>query len=92
MTETDWLNHPSLQGMNPKKKEILSLLIEKTKGKPFMQALPLIMAAQQELKNHNLSFDEKEQDLIFDLLSQDLSPEEKARVLQMRQYASKAFP
>lgn len=88
MTENEWLNHPSFIGMDPKKKEILTLLIQNTKGKSLTQALPLIMATRQELSKHNLSFDEQEQNLLFDVLSQDLSPQEKARVNKMRQLSS----
>lgn len=88
MTENEWLNHPSFKGMDSKKKEILTLLIQNTKGKSLTQALPLIMATRQELSKHNLSFDEQEQNLLFDVLSQDLSTQEKARVNKMRQLSS----
>lgn len=89
MTENEWLNHPSFKEMDSKKKEILTLLIQNTKGKTLTQALPLIMATRQELSKHDLSFDEHEQDLIFEALSQDLSPQEKAQVMKMRQLAMK---
>lgn len=85
MTESEWLNHPSIKDMDPKKKEILILLIQNTKGKSLTQSLPLIMAAIKELQNHNLSFSETEQNLLFDILSQDLSPQEKAQAMKLKQ-------
>lgn len=89
MTENEWLDHPSFKGMDSKKKEILTLLIQNTKGKSLTQALPLIMATRQELSKHNLSFDDHEQDLIFEALSQDLSPKEKTQVMKIRELSMK---
>lgn len=89
MTENEWLDHPSFKSMDSKKKEILTLLIQNTKGKSLTQALPLIMATRQELSKHNLSFDDHEQDLIFEALSQDLSPQEKAQVKKIRELSMK---
>lgn len=88
MTENEWLNHPAMQNMDSKKKEILILLIQNSKGKSLRQSLPLIMAANQELNKHNLSFSKQEQDLMFELLSEDLSPEDKDKAAKMRQLAS----
>ena len=89
MTENEWLDQPSFKSMDSKKKEILTLLIQNTKGKSLTQALPLIMATRQELSKHNLSFDDHEQDLIFEALSQDLSPQEKAQVKKIRELSMK---
>lgn len=86
MNETSWLEHPALKDMDPEKKKILLALISNTKGKPMTQTVPLIIAAMDGLKKKGLSFNETERELIFDILSQDLSPSEKMKVQKLKSF------
>lgn len=86
MDVTSWLNHPALKDMEPEKKKILLALISSTQGKPMTQSAPLILSTMDELKRKGLTFQDTEKELIFDILSQDLSPAEKKKVEKIKSF------
>lgn len=86
MDVTNWLDHPALKDMEPEKKKILLALISSTQGKPMTQSAPLILSAMDELKRKGLTFQNSEKELIFDILSQDLSPAEKKKVQTIKSF------
>lgn len=86
MDVTNWLDHPALKDMEPEKKKILLALISSTQGKPMTQSAPLILSAMDELKRKGLTFQYSEKELIFDILSQDLSPAEKKKVQTIKSF------
>lgn len=65
--DNNWLNHPSLQGMEPEKKKIIQDFIKETKGKPMEVGMQAMMKANEKLKAQNLSLTENESELISNI-------------------------
>lgn len=84
MIQENWMEHPSLKNMDTRKKEILKEIMEKAKGQPINQSLPILLNAQAQLKSQSLSFTQEETTAIMLLLSQNLSPEEHVKVERMK--------
>lgn len=71
--------------MHPMKAQIMKELEEKAAGKGMKSSAPLIMEAMQKLKANNLSFTPEEISVMMEVLTKDMSPEEKQRVEMMKQ-------
>lgn len=84
MDSISWLDHPSLQTMDVRKKQLLIDLITESAGKPMAQAFPILMTTQNKLKENGLSFTHEESALIMALLSKDLTPTEKSKLEAMK--------
>lgn len=82
--DTDWLDRSEFASMNPLKKKILSDFILSVQNKSIPQAIPLLMHAKEELSKNNLSFTEAESSLIFEILSLNLSKEDRTRLEKLR--------
>ncbi len=70
--------------MHPTKLEVMKELVEKMEGKPMKMAAPLLLEAANRLKKENLSFTPEESAVLIEILSKDMSPEEKAKVEMMK--------
>lgn len=84
MADTDWLNHPSLKNMSHHKKEILLNLIKQADGKSAAETIPILMATQQQMNQQGVKFSPQEQNAMFSILSEKLSPQEKQRFDAMK--------
>lgn len=89
MTETSWMDHPSMKNLDPRKKEIILDLIKETNGKPLNKSLPSLLSAQSRLKALGLSFTPEETTTIMAILTQGLSPQDMAKVNAMRKMMDK---
>ena len=72
------------KNMHPVKVKVMKELADKMEGRQMKDAPPLIMDAMNQLKRHNLSFSPEESAMLIEILSRDMSPEEKARVEMMK--------
>lgn len=88
MAQENWMEHPALKNMDPRKKAILKEIMEESKGKPMNQSLPILLNAQAKLKAQSLSFTQEESTTIMLLLTQNLSPEDHEKVERMRTFMS----
>ena len=86
MNTSNWTNNPAWNALAPEKKEILQNLISQTRGLPPSQALPHLLQAQSRLREKNLSFTQKETDLLLQVFSSGLSPKEKATFETLRHF------
>ena len=66
--------------MHPVKLQVMKELAENMQGKSMKDAAPLLMAATTKLKNHNLSFSPEESKVLLEILTRNMSPQEKAKV------------
>lgn len=73
------------QNMHPLKVQIIKELEEKAAGKGMKSSAPLIMEAMQKLKANNLSFSQEEVSVLLEIMTKDMSSEEKQRVEMMKQ-------
>lgn len=77
MPNADWMENPALIKMDPRKKKIIKNLMRQSKGIPLNQSLPLIMDTQRQMQMQGLSFTPDERDILFAILSTDMTPQEK---------------
>ena len=75
--------------MHPVKIQVIKELTTKMKGKQMKEAAPLLMAATRQLKEHNLSFTPEEAGVLLEILTKDMTPQEKAKVEMMKNVVKK---
>ncbi len=80
MKEYSWLKHPAIENIDPAKLAFLISYAETTKGKTSDQMLPLLMQANASMKAQNLSFSKEEQDLLIEVLTEDMSKEDRKKL------------
>lgn len=73
------------RNMHPLKVQIIKELEEKATGKGIKNTAPLIMEAMQKLKANNLSFSQEEVSVLLEVMTKNMSSEEKQRVEMMKQ-------
>lgn len=74
-----------LKNMHPMKVQIIRELEKKAEGKGMKSLMPLIMEAMQKLRANNLSFSQEEVSVLLEIMTKDMSSEEKQRVEMMKQ-------
>lgn len=89
MSQSIFDQHDIFKTMNPIKVQVMKELAENMKGKQMKDAAPLLMAASNKLKNNNLSFTPEEAGVLMEILTKDMSPQEKARVEMMKNIVRK---
>lgn len=87
--DTQWLNHPSLQKMDPAKKAIMLEFIKETEGKPMDKAMKSVATANAKLKALNLSFTQEETNLITEILMSRMSPAQRTQAEMMKNMMNK---
>lgn len=80
MKNNSWINNPALNSMHPRKREILIELMGEADGKSLHQCVPIILKANTKIKSAGLSFSKEESDLIMDIITADMNPQEKAKL------------
>lgn len=84
MKESNIFDHPKLKYMDLRKKKILINLVTEAKGKPLTKCLPYIMKANTSLRSEGLSLTQEETNILMELLTKDMSPEELQRFDMMK--------
>jgi hypothetical protein len=92
MSDMSWIHNPQLNSLHPIKRQIITELVQEAEGKNINQAMPLLMKANTKLKQEGMTFNTEETALIMELLTKDMTPEEKARVESMKQMILKMKP
>ena len=70
--------------MDPVKIQVMKELAEQMEGKALKDAAPVIMAARNKLKQQGKSFTPEETALLLEILTKDMTPQEKAKVEMMK--------
>ncbi|OLR60319.1 hypothetical protein BHF70_03085 [Anaerostipes sp. 494a] len=81
-----WKNHPALKQIDPRKLEIMELLIKQCQGKSLETILPDLMAASSRMSEQGLSFTNEETAIIIDALKSNMSPQEQQRIDMLRNF------
>lgn len=68
------------QGMDENKIEFIKNFAQKEKPKNMSDAMPFLLANMNLAKKQNIQFTNTEIKLIAEILTKDLSPEEKAKI------------
>ncbi|MDD3184455.1 MAG: hypothetical protein PHD70_06155 [Anaerostipes sp.] len=64
----NWYNNPKLVNLEPRKKELIKLLVTEFQGKDMSTILPNLMAVSKSLSNENISFTNEEIALILEVI------------------------
>lgn len=89
MSQSIFEQYDIFKTMHPVKIQIMKELVDNMQGKSMKEAAPLLMTAMQQLKGHNLSFTPEETKILMEILTKDMSPQEKAKVEMMKQAVNK---
>ena len=73
-------NDPRLKNMHPLKTEILLRLSNSQSTMTPEQMLPQLMEINKELQKRDLSFSRSESEIVLDVLSEGMSPQEKQKI------------
>ena len=84
MKDLSWIKHPAMEHIDPRKLAILVDLANEAEGKPLDQSLPFIMNANTKLRAQNLSFSKEENELLVEVLSKDMSLQDKMKLDMMK--------
>lgn len=87
MNIEDLASNPLLKDINPQKIQILGEILSQAGNKNTNELLPYFMAASQKASSMGVAFSNQETDLIIDLLTQNMSDAEKARINSIRKLA-----
>lgn len=79
----DWMNNPSLSGIDPAKMALLQSLLAQGKGKAPNDMMSFLMGAANTSKQKGLQFTQDEMDMIVDVLKKGRSPQEVAKMNKM---------
>lgn len=82
--DMSFLNNETLKNMAPEKVQVMKELAEAATGKSLKETAPLIMKANQKLQSMNMSFTKEETTVLLEVLTKDMSPQEKAKVEMMK--------
>lgn len=90
MSQSMFDKYDIFKTMHPIKIQIMKELLENMQGKNMKDAAPLLMKAMSQLKSHNMSFTPEETRILLEILTKDMSPQEKAKVEMMKNVVKKA--
>lgn len=80
MSDENWMNNPSLNGIDPEKLQMLSALAQQAQGKNQSELLPFLMNAASQSQSGNLSFNSAEADAIISVMKMGKSPQEIQKI------------
>ena len=70
--------------MDPVKIQVMKELAEQMEGKALKDAAPVMMAASNKLHQQGKSLTPEETALLLEILTKDMTPQEKAKVEMMK--------
>ena len=70
-------NSDVYKNMHPKKRQIIEELVKNTNGRKLKDCAPAIMMAVRRMNNDGLTFDRAESECMMNILTSNMSPEEK---------------
>ncbi|MCI8311333.1 MAG: hypothetical protein HFI12_03790 [Lachnospiraceae bacterium] len=83
MNIPEWFQDPRMKDISPDKLTFLLNLAKQIEGKNQKQAMPVLMGAVASASRQNLQFTPEEFQLIFEIMKEGKSPEEKKKMDEM---------
>lgn len=84
MSDSSWMNNPSLKNIDPAKLQMLMSASEQTAGKNQNELLPFLMAAASQSRSNGMTFSADETDAIIEVLKMGKSQEEITKIEKIR--------
>jgi hypothetical protein len=79
------VNNPLLQSMSSEKMQFLMNFANSKKPGNFKDMMPFLLSTMNSAKAQNIQFSEPETELLFELLKQNMTPEEAAKADKLKQ-------
>ncbi|MDD7403327.1 MAG: hypothetical protein SO170_03660 [Butyribacter sp.] len=73
----EFMNNPAFQKMNPKKQQMIELLVDTLNHKKITEALPVLMEWKKQMDQEGLAFTEEENQLLTEIFSAQMTPAQK---------------
>ncbi len=80
MIQSSWLENPAIKKMDPRKVQVLKKVMVEANGKDMQQSFQCVMAANNTLRKQGLSFSREETKVIIDLITPNMTPQERSQV------------
>lgn len=80
MKDLSWINNPALKNIDSRKLAVLIEIMNEADGKSLEKSLPILVNANNKLKEHNLTFTPEETSVIFEILTLNMSADEKLKI------------
>lgn len=85
---TNFKENPAFQKMSPEKQQIIQLLADSLQDKKLTEALPLLVHWKNEMKKKNISFSKEEHELLTNLFTAQMTPEQKKQYEYLKPFIS----
>lgn len=89
MNKEEFLSNPLLKNISAQKKELLSELAEQAGGTPIEKMLPVLVKTNARMKALGLSFTKEETALIMQVITKNITPEERKKFEVMQHMMNK---
>ena len=80
MNIPEWFQDPRISGINPAKLSLIMKLAEQVEGKNQKEVMPVVLGAMASANRQNLQFTPDEFNLIFEIMKEGKSEEEKEKM------------
>ena len=80
MQQQDFFSTPEFQKLHPLKKQIIMEIAKNGQNQSVESMIPKIMSINMELSRRNLNFTKSESRLMINILTQDMSAADKAKI------------
>ena len=80
----NWQNDPSLKNISADKIQYLMNMMSETNGKDKNSLMPFLMGLASSSEQSGMDFSDNETDMILQVLSQRMSPEERSKIDMIR--------
>ena len=78
-----WLDNPAFKNMDAAKQKIIIDLMKQTEGKSMNQALPVLISTMKSMNARGITFTNEERQIMLQILTADMSPQEKSKAKMM---------
>jgi len=85
--ENSWKSDPRLHHMDARKIALLASFADELAAAPEDQKMNLFLELHKKMQRSNLSFSTEERDLLFCILTENLSPEGRKKAEMIRRLA-----
>ena len=79
-------DHPAFRQMDENKQKMIVMLAESVQGKKLTEALPMVMAWNERMKQENISFTQEENKLLTEIFTSQMTPEQRRQYEFMKPF------
>lgn len=89
MAGNSWMDDPILSEISPQKKELITKIIEGSKGREPKEMLTYFIKESNMASKNGMNFTDEETNLILNVLKEDMSPQDIKKIDTIRKMVAK---